>query len=352
MDLIIVGLGWAGVRHAQAVRELEAEGGVRLVAVVDPDRAHREAEVSRLRAAGVMGYDDLGEALASHAGAGVVVATPHGLHAEGVCAAAAAGRAVMVEKPIAPTLDEADAMIAACEQAGVTLMVAESIRYNRVTRKLTKIVASGRVGQPLAARFSFIGRGGQQYGYPGRRAWLGRPDRGGSGIWLLNGIHHVSLARMLLGEVERVTASEVRSASLDAPVEATVMALLQFASGAVAHMTSSAELRGYKRFRDVVVFGSEGTVCTDLREPERIELYRGQAEQPDVIDAAELESPGPADGAVEQAPVHFVRQMREFVNAVAQEREPATSGRGERATLAVIVAGYESMRTGAAVEVR
>ncbi len=342
MDLIVVGLGWAGLRHAQAIRAVASKEDVRLAAVVDPDREHRAGLLAELGEPAA--YDTLGEALAAHQGAAVVLATPHALHRAGAEEAAGAGRAVLVEKPIAPTLADADAMIDACGRAGVTLMVAESARYNLTSIRLAEVVAAGRLGQPLAGRLSFVGSGTQQYGYPGRRAWLSRPELGGSGVWLLNGIHHVSLARMLLGEVSRITAHEVRSDELDAPgVEASVMALLRFDDGAAAHLTSSVELRGFKRFRDVVIFGSAGTAWTDLRDPQRVSVHHKDADEPEVIDCREPDTGG--------APAHFVRQMREFIDAVRCGRTPATSGPEERATLAVIEAGYESMRSGATVVV-
>jgi len=336
MRLIVVGAGWAGERHVQAARALERDGGdVHVGALVDVDREHlaRQAAAWDVEAT----YPDFPSALAAHPEAeGVVIATPHRLHREATEQAAAAGRHVLVEKPMALTLEDADAMIGACEQAGTTLMVAESARYGRLALAMRRELDRDAVGQILSGRINMVGRGRHTYQYPGRRAWLADPAVCGGGIWMLNGIHVMSVARMLWGEVVRIDARQVRSDLFESILEASVIALLEFESGAVVTMTVSAELHGYKRFGDIVVFGSEGTLHAERGETEQLSVY---TDGPPRTVAC---PPDERDGA----PGQFVRQMEEFLAAVADGREPATGGRGERRTLAAILAGYESMRTG------
>ena len=336
MELIVVGAGWAGERHVRAIRALESEGaGARVAALVDVDPGHL---AEKARAWGLeRTHPGLPSALDAHPDAGaVVLATPHHLHRNGTELAARAGRHVLVEKPMALTLADADAMIEACEEAGTTLMVAESVRYQRANIAAREAVRSGKIGQVLSGQVNFIGRGRQTYGYPGRRAWLADPRVCGGGIWMLNGVHVMSAARMLLGEVARIDAREVRSDAFESDLEATVVALLTFDSGAVITMTVSAELRGYGRFGDLVLFGSEGTLEVERRTGGEVRIHTEG--EPEVVECAEDERSG--------APGHFVRQMEEFLASIAQGREPFTSGPCERATLAAILAGYESMRTG------
>jgi len=318
MDLIVVGAGWAGEQHARAIRALEAAGtAVHLAALVDVDKEHLLGKAAELGAPDA--FTDLGDALQAHPeAAGVVIATPHNLHRPHTAQAAAAGRHVLVEKPMALTLRDADAMIEACRRAGTTLMVAESVRYSRVMMAVRHALESGRIGQVLSGRVNFIARGRHTYAYPGRRAWLAQPRHGGSGIWMLNGIHVMSAARMIFGEVRRVTARD-----------------------AVATLTVSAELHGYGRFGDLAVFGSEGTLWCNWRKGGALHLFSGQSEEPQTVEFAADEQGG-ASGS-------FVRQMEEFVDAATSGREPCTDGPGERATLAAVLAGYESMRTGCTV---
>ena len=115
------------------------------------------------------------------------LATPHNAHREGAEQAVAAGRHVLVEKPIALTLADADAMIAACESAGVTLMVAESACYRRANEAIRQVLDAGTIGQVLSGR--------------------------------INGIHDMAVARLLLGEPTRIYTrgqrSRARSCSTD-----------------------------------------------------------------------------------------------------------------------------------------
>jgi predicted dehydrogenase len=340
MELIVVGAGWAGERHVEAIRSLERTGAdYHVAALVDVDRAHLAAQAD---AWGIdVTYPDLATALEDLDNAdAVVLATPHHLHREGAERAAGAGKHVLVEKPIALTLDDADRMIRACERAGVTLMVAESARYSRTALVIRDLLASERIGTILSGRLNRITKGKHTYAYPGRRAWLADPDVCGGGIWMLNGIHALSLARMLLGEPARIYAREVHSEHFQSSLEATIVALLSFASGAEVTMTVSAELHGYRRYGDLVLFGTDGTLC--VRRPGGTGVIVDTAEGTEYLPCAEDDCDG-ARGS-------FVRQMQEFAAAATEGREPASSGRSERKTLAAILAGYESVRTGRPVE--
>ena len=340
MKLIIVGIGWAGEAHFRAVGALQPQGvDCRVAALVDVDADHLARQASELGVKAT--FTDLPSALEACPEAdAVVLSTPHHLHREAAEQAAAAGRHVLVEKPIALTLEDADAMIQACDQAGTTLMVAESARYSRATLAMADAIAAGKIGQVLSGRINPITRGRHTYAYPGRRAWLADPAVGGSGIWMLNGIHHMSVARALLGEPTRIYARQVRSDKFTSPLEATIVALLSFTGGAEATMTVSAELHGYKRLGDTAIFGSDGTMLLRRGEPAELEIYTDDGRE--TIECAE--------DAADEASGAFVRQMREFMASVAGSREPLTGGRSERRTLRAILGGYESVRTGQPVD--
>ena len=343
MDFIIVGTGWAGEHHVQAIKALEGEGeDAHVAALVDIDAEHLA------RCAAEWGiectFGSLDTAIdALPAAAAVVLATPHHLHREGTELAAAAGRHVLVEKPMALALDDADAMVAVCRDAGVTLMVLESARYSRTSQAIAAAVGEGKIGQILSGRMNRIPRGRHTYAYPGRRGWLSDPAAGGSGMWMLNGIHAMSRARMFFGEITRIYAREVHSDKFESDLEATVVALLEFDTGAVATLTLSSELHGYKRYSDLVIFGADGTLGASDRDGGEVRIDREDADEPEIIDCTD----GPRNGA----DGHFVRQMEEFLAAVDEGREPATSGTSERGSLAAVVAGYESMRTGLPIQI-
>ena len=340
MKLIIVGIGWAGEAHFRAARALQHQGAdCQVAALVDVDADHLARMAAELGVNAT--FTDLPSSLeACREADAVVLCTPHHLHREAAEQAAAAGKHVLVEKPMALTLTDADAMIRACDRAGTTLMVAESARYRRATLAMCDALAAGRIGQVLSGRINPITRGRHTFAYPGRRAWLADPAVCGGGIWMLNGIHHMAVARGLLGEPTRIYARQVRSDKFQSPLEATIVALLSFAGGAEVTMTVSAELHGYKRFGDTAIFGSDGTLFLRRGEPMELEIYTDDGRE--TIECTE-DAPDGAAGA-------FVRQMQEFMASVAENREPLTGGRSERRTLRAILGGYESVRTGQPVD--
>jgi len=339
MNVIVVGAGWAGERHVQAVRALEAEGAdVHLAALVDTDADHLAAQAAVWSVTTT--YPHLAAALDALPDAdAVILATPHHLHRQGTEQAAAAGLHVLVEKPVALTLEDADAMVDACARAATTLMVAESARYERRAQAVRDVLRAGTIGQVLTGRSNLIPRGHRTFAYPGRRAWLADPAVCGGGIWMLNGVHAMSVARMLLGEVTAVEAREVRSREFESQLESTVVALVSFDSGAVLTMTVSAELHGYGRYSDLVLFGSAGTLDLNARGGDSLTVCTEG--EPQVISCASDERHG--------APGSFVRELEEFLSAIAEGREAFTGGRSERETLAAILAGYQSIRTGVPV---
>ena len=138
MRVAIVGCGWAGARHARA---FTAAGATLAWAVdTDPERARRLGTERTT--------SELTEALADRRLAAVSVCLPHHLHALAGVDAASAGKHVLVEKPIAASLEQADDMIAAAETAGVVLMVAESVRYDPLLGQAVELVQAGVVGPP------------------------------------------------------------------------------------------------------------------------------------------------------------------------------------------------------------
>jgi len=144
----VVGSGRAGMIHARNF----AAGieGARLVAMVDPVAAAREAALEQL--GGARGYADYREALADPAVDAVVVVTPTAFHREIVVAAAGAGKHVLCEKPMAMTEDECAAMIAACDRAGVKLQLGFMRRFARDFVEAKAAVDAGAIGEVVLVK--------------------------------------------------------------------------------------------------------------------------------------------------------------------------------------------------------
>jgi len=194
---VVVGVGWAGTRQIEAIRELGR--AVEVACLVDADAELLREKSAALDVPGT--YLDLDAALAATDVDAVSICLPHAVHCSTALAAIEAGKCVLVEKPMAPTVEDATCMIEAAEAAGVTLYVAENVPYQPISKRLRRIVASGEQIGELTAAALVAGFRAPNFGYPGRRAWLTEPELGGTGAWMLHGIHTMAQLRYVFGEV-------------------------------------------------------------------------------------------------------------------------------------------------------
>ncbi|WP_433606041.1 Gfo/Idh/MocA family protein [Dactylosporangium sp. CA-139114] len=219
MRLGIIGAGEVAWRHAAAA---EGVGGLTLAVVADrdPGRAARLAERFGARAAA--GPDEV------FAGADLVVlAVPHADHEELAVRATAAGRTVLVEKPLGVSAAACDRIIAAC---GDRLVVGQQGRFFAQVRAAREELAG--LGRPLL----YLERRSTDYARPDRPAWFTDPVRAGGGIAMLVGVHSIDRAAWLLGARPVAVAGSV-AAPGGSPVETSAAATLFLDTGVRAHLT-------------------------------------------------------------------------------------------------------------------
>ena len=144
----IAGCGWAGVRHAQALLEFPRRAAISAVADADESLARERAS----EWGAPLAYGDYGDLIANSDLDAVSLCLPHSLHAGAAIAAAAAGLHILVEKPIADSVDAAEKMIQAADSAGVVLMVGETVRFNPALLRAAEIITEGTVGEILLMR--------------------------------------------------------------------------------------------------------------------------------------------------------------------------------------------------------
>jgi predicted dehydrogenase len=337
LRLGVVGVGWAGTRQAHAARELD--GAVEVVCLVDPDAAHLEAVARELGVART--YLRLEDALADPGIDAISICTPHRLHAAMAIAAAEAGKHVLVEKPMAMSVAEATRMIGAARSAGVQLYVAENQVYETAATRLAEIVRSGEHIGELTFAALVSGYRAPDPGYPGRRAWLTRPELGGTGTWMLQGIHAVARCRFVLGEVATVFIRDHRAASFARDdLEATMSGVLQLESGVVVWLVQTTETDLSPRLRGFQLHGDRGSV---IAHSDGYEVYRR-----DIRDDGRpvLFAYPPQDRS------SYALELEAFAEYVGGRRTGPTTAESERRSLAVIEAGVESARTGLPVDLR
>ena len=162
---------------------------------------------------------------------GVLIATPNHVHAENAIAAAAAGRHVFVEKPIADTVEAAERIRDACVEAGVVLMVGHAFRRLGAARRAKELV--GELGTVVLAEACFS--------LPGKlppTAWRAQRARNPGGPLMQLGIHHVDTLAYLLGPIARTTG-RFAHVHTEAEIDDVGVATLEFASGALGVLTGS-----------------------------------------------------------------------------------------------------------------
>ena len=325
----ILGTGIIAEVQRQAI-EMNADVGARLVAVGHYDPA-RFAEIGETFGVPCLSQD----ALLTHADVDVVcLATPSGQHAAQAIAAAKAGKHVLVEKPLALSLADADAMIEACERANVYLGVLFQRRTEPVFRQVYEALRAGDLGEITMASVSMPYHRPQSY-YD-QATWRGTWEQDGGGVLMNQGIHFVDLLLWLMGEDPiRITA---RAGTLQRRIEVedTVVATLEFPSGALATISATTTAPPGIRQR-VEVYAANGVVQLEGDTVVRWEPSPVQIAGPATPRSS---SPFPTRGS--QSPVAHAELIRDFVEAVQAGRPPEIDGREGRRSLAAVLGIYEA----------
>ena len=323
----IVGAGWAGIRHLEAASKVGDWVDVR--SVCDNDRVQLEKVVDRY---GIdRATDTFSDILADDSIDVVDICTPHDSHAALAFKAIAAGKHVLVEKPIASRLADGIHMVKAAAGAGLALGVAEHQVYDEATRYFRGMLDNGVLGQVVSAIATW-GFRAPGFSYPGRRSWLTDPQRGGTGTWMLQGIHRVAQLRALFGEVARIYAVESRTSSFQkTDIEGTITALMTMSSGIPVVLTQSSELAAPHGLKGITIFGERG-VCTlqgdnlAVVDPKGVVLDEKRV----LLDAVQP----------------YASELEYFARHVAEGSAFPTSGEWELGSLAVVEAGYLSCHRG------
>ncbi|GAC1325524.1 MAG: 1,5-anhydro-D-fructose reductase [Mycobacteriales bacterium] len=216
----------AGRVNAAMAKGITAAPGANLAGVLsrDAERARRFADSHAIPRV----YESL-DALVGDPDVDVVyVASPNGLHREHVLAAAAAGKHVLCEKPMANDVAACQDMVDACRLAGVELGVAFQYRQHEAHRAIRSLVADGRLGPVVCADAA------AHVPPLETPAWYADQGMAGGGVVPMSGVHRIDLLRFLLGDEVEQVAALVHTRVAGRPYEDTVAALLHFANGAVA----------------------------------------------------------------------------------------------------------------------
>ena len=330
----LVGCGRISRSHFEALGRV---AGLSLVAVCDTV-AERAASAGEEQ--GVPSFTSYERMLAEVESDVVAICTPSGLHPEHGIAAARAGRHVVSEKPMATRLEEADALVEACDRAGVHLFVVKQNRLNPAVQLLRRAVEKGRFGRIYMANTTV--RWARPQEYYDQAPWRGTWALDG-GAFMNQASHYVDLIQWLVGPVESVVA---KTATLARRIEAedTGVAVLRFASGAVG--TIEVTMLTYPRNLEgsITILGEHGSVKVGGTAVNRVEhwTFAGYDDDDKLVESVGTNPPTVYGYGHEG-------YYRNVLQVLRGEAPAGTDGRAGRKSLELILGIYESARTGRSV---
>ena len=348
----LIGCGKVGRIHAKALQKLP---GSEFVAVCDagPERAAAFADEFGTRAFANV------EAMIREAGVeAVTIATPHPLHAEPTIRCAEAGVHVLVEKPMAASLADCDAMIAAARKAGTTLAIISQRRLYEPVRRMKAAIDAGKIGRPVLGVFQMYSW--RDEAYYRSDPWRGQWATEGGGVLVNQSPHQLDLLQWFMGEIEEISGYW---ANLNHPyieVEDTALAMIRFKNGGLGSVvTSLSQKPGL--FTKVHIHGSNGAsvgVETDrgatfiagvsaIAEPPLNDVWTIPGEESMLAQFQEEDRT--RFGQIDATDYYHALQIQDFLDAIREKRPPAVTGEEGRIVVAMFAAIYKSQREGRAV---
>jgi len=329
----IIGAGIIAPTHCKAIRALP---NARLAACCDLERPKAEKLAAEFEIPQVC--TDYRELIRRDDVDVVEVVTWSGVHAEQGIAAAEAGKHVIVTKPMDTRLERIDALIEACRANGVKLGATHQFRSYPSYRRLKNAIDEGRLGRLWMGNGLLKWWRGQDY-YDSA-AWRGTWALDGGGALMNQAIHYVDMLTWLMGPPRSLTGyTATQNHAIE--VEDCATAAIQFENGALgAFQAATCTYKGLPA--RIEVHGERGNV---VLEGDQIVLWdvEGEALETGEAGVGSLAGPGGSLGAGVQA---HAEQIADVLAAIEEDREPALNGAEARRAVEIILAIYESARTG------
>jgi UDP-N-acetyl-2-amino-2-deoxyglucuronate dehydrogenase len=323
----VVGCGHIAHKHAEGIQAVE---GAHLSAALDTNRIILDNFSNKY---GVKGYESYDDMLASSEIDVVCICTPTGLHTALAIKAAKAGKHVLVEKPIALTLEDTDAIIAACRCQGVKLSVVHPNRYRPAIVELKQALDRGIFGK--LSHVNATVRWNREQAYYDQAAWRGTKAMDG-GVLMNQAIHNLDLLLWLFGPVKSVqahTSTQLR----DIECEDVAFALLEFENGTIGVVEAATTVYPKNYEESISVFGQKGSAVIGGPTANWIKHWTFESlprEEADLlIRQIEFDPYG--------VPGHQ-QVIADMVNAIKTGKEVAVTGEDGRNALKLVLDIYEA----------
>jgi len=332
IGVAIIGMGDAGCLHVDSYNSLKEKA--KLIAICDKNKECADANASMYEAIACTDYHDV----LNREDVDIIdICLPHHLHAQVAVEAAEAGKHVLVEKPIATTLKDADRMISAAKKSKVKLMVAENHAFLPAHQVAKELVDKGVVGRIfLAKAYEVVGDVPVVSG-----TWKTSPEA--IGTLLDMGVHRFFILRWIVGEIKSVFAfAEKLVCEIETDNDDTAAILLKFKNNALGEVDLNCCAVSEPTNR-LELYGTKGTIIEDHMWEQPL-MYSSIKEG--------FETDGWVKPHVEHAPfpgyygISFKNEIEHFLDCVRDDKEPLVTGELGKEALKVALCAYKSVRTG------
>ena len=327
----LVGCGRISKNHFDAIAKVD---GITLAAVCDIDEARARAAGEHL---GVPAYTQLATMLDKAEIDAVTICTPSGLHSQQGIQVARAGKHVITEKPMSITLEQADALVQACDEAGVQLFVVKQNRLNPSIQLLKRAVDKGRFGKIYMANTTV--RWNRPQDYYDSASWRGTWEFDG-GAFMNQASHYVDLIQWLVGPVESVVAKTATQARR-IEAEDSGVAVLRFRNGAIGVIEVNVLTYPRNWEGSISIMGEKGSAKIGGTAVNKVEhwIFADYDDDDKLIETAATNPPSVYGFGHEG-------YYRNVLSVLRGEAQPETDGRAGRKSLELILGIYESAKTG------
>ena len=346
-SIAILGCGKVAHLHAKAIQNLP---NARLAGVWS--RSAKSAETFAAQYS-VPFYSEVEDLIKNENISLAIVCTPHPFHREPSEKAALAGANILVEKPLASTLEDADSIIATCRKAGVKLGVISQRRWYAPVKRVKEAIEAGKIGKPVFGTINMLGW--RDRNYYDADEWRGTWKMEGGGVLVNQAPHQLDILLWMMGEIDEVFGLWKNLNHPFIEVEDTAVAIIKFKSGAIGNIiVSNSQKPGI--YGKVHVHGENGAsvgVQTDggamfiagmsgILEPPVNDLWTVPGEEK-ILEQWKAEDSAHFS-SIDPTVFYMERQIEDFLGAIENNREPLVTGEDGRRTVELFTAIYRSTR--------
>jgi len=339
MNFAIIGCGRIAANHINAA----LKNGMKVVALCDLNQRAMDALVYEFHLEGTKLYTDFKQMLTENTIDVVSLAVDSGVRARIALGVLDFGVHLIVEKPMAMNLPDADAMLEKAEKKGVRICVCQQNRFNIAVQATRKALEAGRFGK--LSHGSINVRWHRSHDYYAQAAWRGTWARDG-GALMNQCIHGIDLLRWMLGdEIDEVFGATRRQFHPYIEAEDVGMAIVKFKNGAIATIEGTTNVFPQNLHESLSLFGEKGTVIISGESANEIAYWRfsEETEEDDVIRQLKEKTSNVYGNG-------HLKIFEDMKQAIEEDRAPYVDGYCGRRALELVLAIYKSQKTGAPVK--